>query len=261
MNLKIFIINIKSIKIMFENWFGMGLNDRMTKYLSKFNDDKFHPYKPHVVSLKSKQILRYLSKPTTFQEKQDQIDNYYQKVLEVVKKCYHQFDPTLIYIMNDEFHFVFYYNDEGDFRYDGNIMKLNSSITSFVSIEMAKIYGNEFDFYYQSKVVEFNDDDEVLNYIIWRQLNCKNTNLQNFYKSIHPDLDITGISLDEIESELMDNHIELTSFSNIYGVLIKKMSNGNFYTSSFNLTSDFNSIFSTFFEKKILCIEHKHEKF
>lgn len=246
---------------MFGDWFKSNINDRMENYLSQFNNEKFHPYKPHIVSLKSKQIRKHLNAPKTFQEKQDHLDTYYQNTLNMVKKCYHQFDPTLIFIVNDEIHFVFYYNEEGDFRFDGNIMKLSSSITSFVSIEMSKIYGNDLHFYYTTKVVEFNEDDEVLNYIIWRQLNGKNANFQNFYKCLHPNLDISGITLAEIDEELMNNHMELTSFSNIYGVLIKKISTGGFYTSSFDLTNDFSSVFTTFFEKKILCVEHKHEKF
>lgn len=243
------------------NFFGKDLNERMEEYLSQHNNKTFHPYKPHIVSLKSKQILRWLNSPKTLSEKQSQLDNYYQNVLPIVKRCYHQFDPTLIYLVNDEFHFVFYYNDEGDFSFNGNITKLNTSITSFVSIEMAKIYGDKMDFYYTSKVAEFHEDDDVLNYIIWRQLSGKNSNFQKFYKSLYPNLDISGIPLEDITNELMNDHIELTSFSNIYGILIKKMSNGSFYTSSFNLSNDFSSVFSTFFEKKILCVEHKHEKF
>lgn len=240
---------------MFKKWFSTSLNERMSYYINKYNGKTFHPYKPHVITLKSKQVLKYLNKPMTIQEKQTHLDSYYTKVKEVVKKCYHQFDPTLVFLVNDEFHFVFYFNEEGDFRYNGNIMKMSSSINSFVSVEMSKLYSTEFDFYYTAQALEFEEDDEVLNYLIWRQSNGKNNNFQNFYKCMYPKSDIMGMTLEQIDNELMNSQMELTALSNIYGLLVKKMSTGEFYFSSFNLASNFSYIFSTFFERKLLYVQ------
>ena len=238
------------------NWLKNSLNTRMNKYLDKYNNKKFHPYKPHVVSLHSKQISKFLNKKMSIEDKQEHIEKYYQNVSTVIKKCYNHFDPTLIYVINDEIHFVFYFNDDGNFKYNGNIMKMTSCITSFVSIEFTKLFikeQNDIEFYFTSKVVEFDQDDEVLNYIIWRQLSGKNNNFQNFYKSVYPDKDMTGMTLEQIDNELMNSHMVLTSFSNIYGLITKRTSEGGFYITSFDFSSDFSNVFSTFFEKKILC--------
>lgn len=232
--------------------FLKNLDERMNESFHKLNSKQFHPYKPHIISLRSRQVLRYLNKVMSIDEKQQQLDDYYEKVLNVMSKCYNEFDPTFIFVCNDELHFVFYYNDEGDFRYNGNINKTMSALTSYVSIQMARTFPEIDYFYYKTKAIEFDKDYESLNYLIWRQTNSTNNNFQIFYKCLYPEHDMTHLNIGDIHFELMRTKIDLLSFTNIYGVLMKRQSVGGFYKTSFDMTSDFDNVFKTYFEQKTM---------
>jgi hypothetical protein len=231
---------------------SQNLDERMNEMIHKMNGKQFHPYKVHIVTLRSKQILRYLNKTMSIDEKQQQIDNYYAKMMPVISKCSNEFDPTFVYICNDELHFVFYYNDEGEFRYNGNIHKTMSSITSYVSIQVAKVFPEIDYFYYKTKVIEFDKDYESLNYLVWRQTNSTNNNFQIFYKCLYPNNDMTNLNTSEIHFELMKTKIDLLSFTNLYGVAVKRRLTSGFSFSSFDMTNDFDLVFKTYFEQKTI---------
>lgn len=232
--------------------FCKNLDERMNDTIVKTNGKQFHPYKPHIITLRSKQVLRYLNKVMDIDEKQQQLDNYYDKISNVLSNCYNEFDPTFIFVCNDELHFVFYYNDEGDFRYNGNIHKTLTALTSYVSIQMARVFPEIEYFYYTAKGIEFNVDYETLNYLIWRQTNSTNNNFQTFYKCLYPKEDMTNLTIADMHFELMRNNMELLSFTNIYGILMKRKTLGGFYKTSFDMTNDFDVVFKMYFEQKTI---------
>ena len=54
----------------------MSLKTRMKKNIAKLNSDKCHYYKPHIISIKSYQILNFLNTVTDFDEK---VKNFFVK--------------------------------------------------------------------------------------------------------------------------------------------------------------------------------------
>lgn len=160
---------------------------RMTKYIDQ-NNKKCHPFKPFVVSLKSRQILSYFNYLTKIDDKLKFIDKFNEIMIEVSKKLYTQYDPHMIYTFQDEIHLVFFYNENGNYMYGGDINKIITAIVSYTSIEMTKILTKRsinLDLVYKAQFVEFDKDYEILNYIVWRQLDCKRNIITLLYKCIN----------------------------------------------------------------------------
>ncbi len=160
---------------------------RMTKYMKKYNK-KCHPYKPFIVSLKSRQILSYFNHITNIDDKLKFIEKFNEIMIEVSKKLYIKYDPHMIYTFHDEIHLVFFYNENGNYMYSGDISKIITTLISYTSIEMTKIFikkSIDLDFVYKGQFIEFDDDYEILNYIIWRQLDCKRNTITLLYKCIN----------------------------------------------------------------------------
>jgi tRNA(His) 5'-end guanylyltransferase len=163
------------------------IKTRMSKYID-INNKKCHPYKPFVVSLKSRQILSYFNNLTNIDDKLKFIDNFNEIMIEVSKKLYMQYDPRMIYTFHDEIHLVFFYNENGNYMYSGDINKIITTLVSYTSIELTKILTKrsiDLDFIYKGQFVEFDEDYEILNYIIWRQLDCKRNIITLLYKCIN----------------------------------------------------------------------------
>lgn len=160
---------------------------RMTEYIDRTNK-KCHPYKPFVVTLKSRQILSYFNYLTNIEDKLKFIEKFNEIMIEVSKKLYIQYDPHMIYTFHDEIHLVFFYNEHGNYMYSGDINKIITTLVSYTSIELTKILNKRsinLDFVYKGQFVEFDDDYEILNYIIWRQFDCKRNTITLLYKCIH----------------------------------------------------------------------------
>jgi tRNA(His) 5'-end guanylyltransferase len=160
---------------------------RMAKYIDK-NNKKCHPYKPFIVSLKSRQILSYFNYLTDIDDKLKFIEKFNEIMIEVSKKLYKQYDPHMIYTFHDEIHLVFFYNENGNYMYSGDINKIITTLVSYTSIEMTKILTKrsiDLDFVYKGQFVEFDEDYEILNYIIWRQFDCKRNIITLLYKCIN----------------------------------------------------------------------------
>jgi len=160
---------------------------RMTKYIDR-NNKKCHSYKPFIVSLKSRQILSYFNYLTNIYDKLKFIEKFNEIMIEVSKKLYIQYDPHMIYTFHDEIHLVFFYNDHGNYMYSGDINKIITTLVSYTSIELTKILTKRsinLDFVYKAQFVEFDDDYEILNYIIWRQFDCKRNTITLLYKCIN----------------------------------------------------------------------------
>jgi hypothetical protein len=111
------------------------------------------------------------------------------------KALYKKFDPNLIYTFENEINVVFFYNDSGIYLFDGNVNRLITSISSYATIEVYKELikaGIELDFSFSGQFVEFDIDYEVLNYLIWRQMDCRRNTVTLLYKCINIDSVLDG---------------------------------------------------------------------
>lgn len=194
------------------------IKKRMTKYINK-NNKKCHPFKPFVVSLKSRQILSYFNYLTKIDEKLKFIEKFNEIMIEVSKKLYIQYDPHMIYTFQDEIHLVFFYNENGNYIYSGDINKIITTIVSYTSIEMTKILAKRsinLDFVYKAQFVEFDKDYEILNYIVWRQLDCKRNIITLLYKCINLE--------NFLDNKDKHNYLKLDVMEkNVYDILKEKL--------------------------------------
>lgn len=188
-----------------------SLRTRMKHYLSRYNSE-CHYYKPHIISLKSKKLLFFVNHLTTIEEKLEILKEHNQMLIDVCSKLYDRFDPHMIYTFNNEIHLVFYYNDSGDVLYYGDVNKLITSIVSYASVYMEKKLsekGVNIDFLFNGEFVEFDKDYETLNYIIWRQLDCKRNNTVLLYRCLKQNEILDNkLTLDKIKNEEMRKEIE-----------------------------------------------------
>jgi tRNA(His) 5'-end guanylyltransferase len=206
-----------------------GIQSRMKNLESKYNSKSCHPYKPHIFSLKSKKLLCYINEMSSLNDKMKFYNVYNSMLRSVCSKLYDRFDPSMIYTFNNEIHLVFYYNEDGNYQYEGNINKLLTNITSYASIimnESLKENKMEMDFTFDSTFVEFDLEYECLNYIVWRQLDCKRNVVTLLYKCHKNDktLNLTGIKLKDLQNELYANYPNFKQEINnlMYGTVLKK---------------------------------------
>ena len=205
------------------------LQERMGNYLNKYNSKQLHPYKGHVVTIKSKQILYYINTLSNFDDKIEFLEIYNSILINVCKKIYLQFNPSLIYSFNDEINVVFYYNDNGNNIYNGNINKLLTSISSYTSIWMMKEFMKHsinIDFNHSSKIVEFDEDFEILNYLIFRQFDCKRNIMTLLYKCVKKNEVLDGFpNIENMKlKDIISNFEECNSVNQNFltGNIIKK---------------------------------------
>jgi tRNA(His) 5'-end guanylyltransferase len=202
----------------------VSLDDRMKNLTNKYNT-KCHCYKPHVITIKSKQILSYMKKISrskmSFKEKQMEIETLNGTIIEICKKMYMKYDPTLIYYFNNEINIVFFYKSNGNYMFDGNINNILTLLVSDITLEMNKIKSNLKDIMFTGKFIEFDKDYEILNYLIWRQMNCKRNTLSLFYKCMHPNKSIDNIKTEDMKRNLYKMNINIDNF--LTGNIIKKI--------------------------------------
>jgi hypothetical protein len=203
----------------------MSLKTRMKKNIDKLNSAKCHYYKPHIVSIKSYQILDFLNKVTTFNEKVKILELFQQILYESIKPLYKNCSPNMVYTFLDEIHLVFFYNEYGNYIYDGNINKILTTMTSSISVNFCKqlqLHGIDLDFIFSGQIVEFDKDYETLNYLIWRQNDCKRNTLTLLYKCLKLDLDFLDIFLGNDTDSFFDLFLKKYTDSNIKLSEIKK---------------------------------------
>jgi hypothetical protein len=207
----------------------ISLKTRMQSLLNKHNNNNFSSYKPYIISLKSKEILEYLNfQYNSISEKITQLKNYNDTLLSVSKSCYTRFNPSMIYTFNDEIHMVFYNTSDYPDLYNGNINKTLTTISSYVSRLFTKefIKNNlDFEFTIHAKYLEFDKEYETLNYLVWRQHDCKRNNIITLYKYFNKYFVCN--SLDNITQTLFHNltdihitHKDIECL--IYGNILKK---------------------------------------
>lgn len=198
---------------------------------------RFHPYKGHIISLKSREILEYINKIDTDIEFTIKYSNFNKIMVEVCKSLYAKYNPNMIYSFNDEINLVFFHNEnDSEYIYGDDINKTITSLTSHASIKFVKeltAANIDLEFLINGRYVEFNEDYEMLNYIIWRQNDCYRNNisiLHNHYTKIPThSMKITDVilNLEQLEKEKQQLEgftrrnfgMEMSFF---YGNIIKK---------------------------------------
>lgn len=206
-----------------------SLKTRMQSLLKQFNSKEFNLYQPYIVSLKSKEILEFINFPDkSIRDKIHLWKNYNEILLNVSKACYNRFNPSMIYAFNDEIHMVFYNTSDYPDLYNGNITKTLTTMSSFATYIFTKEfikYNIDFNFTIGAKYVEFYPEYETLNYLVWRQLDCKRNNIITLYRYFNSD--VTYKSLDDVTqslfhalSDLNITHKDLEFL--IYGNVLKK---------------------------------------
>lgn len=202
-----------------------SLRRRMTSLIRSQNGKKCHPYRTHVISLKSKGLLSFLNKTTDVEQKIKMITRLNESMVNVCKRLYARFNPTMIYQFNNEIHLVFNYNDLGDFLYDGDITKTLTKIVSSATLYSTQelLQDTSFDkvndIIFSGTFVQFKEDYEILNYIIWRQYDCKRNNITLLYRCEQGiDQVEEGLKLADMEASLKTPVPETI----LYGNIIKK---------------------------------------
>lgn len=191
-----------------------SLEKRMKKIIEKDNGKIRHYYKPYIVSLKSKTLLTYINNVkndkkdnlnNNLNDKIDLLQNINEILINVSKNLYNKFDPTMIYTFHNEINLVFFYNENGESIYDGNINKTLTSIISYASILISKEFDKKnifIDFIFDGHFVEFDKDYEILNFLIWRQFQCKRNTITLLYKCLKNKNDINNLTLDDMKYSL-----------------------------------------------------------
>ncbi|NBP02831.1 MAG: hypothetical protein EBU90_22490 [Proteobacteria bacterium] len=205
-----------------------SLQARMSRRVKEYNGKKCHPYKAHVVSLKSSELLKYINFVCPIGEKLDKLGLYNEILVRVAKSLYQRFDPSAIYCFNNEFHLVFFYNDAGNFLFDGDIVKTLTSIVSHVtSIFIKELLGESLniDVHFTGTFVEFDKDYEALNYLVWRQLDCHRNNTTLMYKCVKNssiDQEVTkNVTLEEMTTVIEEKFGKLPEYVH-NGNIVKK---------------------------------------
>jgi hypothetical protein len=190
---------------------NQSLKNRMQDLLHTYNGTEFSQYQPYIISLKSKEILEYLNtKKSSVKEKIDDWHEYNISLLKVSQECYDRFNPRMIYSFNDEIHLVFYNTSDYPDLYNGNVTKTLTTISSFVTRQFIKEFTKrnlDFDFTIHAKYAEFNKEFEALNYLVWRQLDCKRNNIITLFKYFQED--VKYLVLDDVTQSLFHNLTDL----------------------------------------------------
>lgn len=240
-----------SVLSVFHNLFGINLTNNIYKNKSdpnslenrmrsivfgyNQNDKRCHNYKPHIVSMKSRSLLDYINRITSVDEKFELLQMIDDILVNVCKELYIKFDPSMIYSFGNEINLVFYYNDKGEFLYGGNVNKILSTIISYTSIKIAREFAKRNiyeEFIFDGHFVEFDQDFETLNYLIWRQFDCKRNTLSLLYKCLHMESVLDGnYNINNIKMNDMKTEIEDT----IFGKSVDERKNYNKRPLYFNL--------------------------
>lgn len=208
-----------------------NIDKRMKKIVSKSNDMKYYGYKPIVISLNSKELLNYINHIVCFDEKIETMKNVRDILFKTSKMIYEKFNPHLIYTFANEINVVFYDNENGMFN--NNINKTITFLSSFASVRVSNIIkstGLDLDIHFTAKFTEFDVDHEVLNYLIWRQMDCRRNTITILYKCLHSEMILDNrINIENLKISSMidefknfDINIETDFYNFLVGNIIKK---------------------------------------
>jgi hypothetical protein len=174
--------------------------------------------KTHIVSLKSKQLLKAINDVWRYDDKVEDLQKYNEKLINVCYKLYEYFSPNVIFSFNNEIHLCFYHNGSNNFVFGGNQNKTISTMASYATLVA--------DCVFEATLHEFDYDYEVLNFLIWRQHDCKRNNYTLLYKCKHLEqyldntLNIQETKLTDIEKFFKDEYNIINPF--VLGNVLKK---------------------------------------
>jgi len=183
-----------------------------------------HPFKPYVIALRSAGLLKSINKKEDFQSKCDTMKRYQKIMSEVSIKMIHMFDPRLVYTFNNELHLVFFINDHGSVLYGGDILKLVTNMASAASIELNK-HDTLINSHFEGSFYQFDNDEDVANYIVWRQLDCCRNNMSLLYKCLYATSNINNLKHNEIIKRIEAQYHKTLENENKFiknGTILKK---------------------------------------
>jgi tRNA(His) 5'-end guanylyltransferase len=193
-----------------------SLHDRMEANISNWN--KMNSSAPSfVISLKSKSLLKYLKKETDFTKKNEELGQNNISLKKVCKMLYDKYDPVLIYCFNNEINLAFTTDDNT--LYNGNISKFVCKIASHASVWFTKELnqrGVDIDIVFEGIFAEFSKCCELLNYLIWRQFDCRRNTVTSLYKSF-----IKNGTVDNVAVHHMADCFNVPK-DLMYGIIMKK---------------------------------------
>ena len=139
----------------------------------------------------------------------------------------------MVFTFLNEIHLVFFYNEEGNYIYDGNINKTITMMSSSISVNFCKqlhIRGIDLDFTFTGQIVEFDKDYETLNYLIWRQNDCRRNTISLLYKCLHLDLFLENVldlnkkllEMKKYIDNILNEDVETSLVHLLRGNIIKK---------------------------------------
>lgn len=198
-----------------------SLTTRMHKYLDSTangsNQTRFHPFKCHVISIKSNvlQKLMYSSNESLIQ-----LSSVLKKVAAGVFK-YNNIHPAFVYTVTDEIHVGFVYNEYGHWHFNGNVNKTITMLTSYVTSAFHQNCYIDLAPEFYAVSCEFDVDYELLNYIVWRQIECYRNNMNAFYRH-STGKEESHVKLVDVEQYLRENNVDTGTDEVNYGLFIFK---------------------------------------
>jgi hypothetical protein len=187
---------------------NVNLYERMSGYI-KHNNVVFKKYNGYIITIKSVDVLKKLNTVKRFDNKVLELEAHNELLKQACIELLKEIQPTLIYSFNNEIHLVF---NDSNYLYNGNITKKLSKCVSLSTIALSKAFNRSI--VCTGYAVEFYKNHEILNYLIWRQYDCKRNTLNLLYKCKNPDKEIPKLSV-------IENDIEINK-KIIYGIFVKQ---------------------------------------
>lgn len=199
------------------------LSERMRSIASKFNSTKCHAFNGFIVQLKSKKILQHFNQMSVSTNPSDSVHSIMLQISHQLAKTY---NPTLIYTFNDEILMVFMYNEHGHSLFDRNINNILTHVTgtaSYLGTYYEVLGKDQHNLLrnpeFQARFIQFKNDYDVLNYLVWRQHHCQANNLNSLYMFIENIKATT--TLDAVLEFFENKNIDVPDWFQ-YGTFVKK---------------------------------------
>lgn len=163
------------------------ISHRMTSYMKKADSiTQLYSIEPCIIYLRSKQILKILKQYQSIENKIQLFEEHNLKLHKIAQILYKEFNPNCIYCFNNEIHLVFYrsLDKDIDLPFNGNMNLFINYACSLCSVEFSKLYNTNIIFTGRLSIFPQGPlEYETLNFLIWRQLNCKRNILQLLFTS------------------------------------------------------------------------------
>jgi len=182
--------------------------------------------KNYVISLRSKELLKSINRITSVDCKLEQFKNHNASLIEVSKKLYEKFDPKAIYCFNNEIHLVYQSNRCSRSYSNCPVDKLLTSACSVASVTASALPASALPasaspVIFTGQAFEFDNQNEILDYIITRQFYCKRNNMTLIYRCLRgKNASVSGVKLDYIFKSILSKFVVPEDI--YYGHIIQK---------------------------------------